>query len=72
MARGYEDILSGILMIELVLLTYITVVLIGILWYCWMHRKWRARGIYEKIKDFNYAMSVKRHARKEKKGGNEG
>ena len=71
MARGYEDILAGILLIELVLLTYAVAVLIGFAWYLWMHRKWRARGVYEKFKDICYTMSVNRHARKQKaKGGN--
>lgn len=71
-ARGYEDILAGILFVELVLLTYASIVLIGFIWYLWMHRKWRARGIYEKIKDFVYELRVKNHARKKKaKGGEE-
>lgn len=71
-ARGYEDILAGILLIELVLLAYAGIVAIGFVWYLWMHRKWRARDIYEKGKDFVYAMRVKRHRNKIKaKGGNE-
>lgn len=70
MARGYEDILAGVLLTELVLLTYAAIVFIGLIWYLWIHRKWRARGIYEKFKDICYAMRVKRHARKVKaKGG---
>ncbi|MBR2037873.1 MAG: ABC transporter permease [Lachnospiraceae bacterium] len=70
MARGYEDILAGILLTELVLFTYAAIVFIGLIWYLWIHRKWRARGIYEKFKDICYAMRVKRHARKVKaKGG---
>ena len=72
MARGYEDILAGILLAELVLLAYALIVFIGFIWYLWLHRKWRVRGIYEKIKDFGYAMSVKKHARKAAaKGGAE-
>ena len=72
MARGYEDILAGLLLIELVLFAYALIVFIGFIWYLWLHRKWRARGIYEKFKDICYAMRVKRHARKVKaKGGDE-
>ena len=67
MARGYEDILAGCLLVELVLLAYVIVVMVGILWYLWLHRKWRVRHIYEKAKDFGYAVSVKRHKRKQQK-----
>lgn len=71
-ARGYEDILAGLLLTELVLLVYVLIILIGFIWYLWIHRKWRARGIYEKFKDICYSISVKRHARKRKvKGGDE-
>lgn len=71
-ARGYEDILAGMLCVEMVLLAYALIVGIGFIWYLWIHRKWRARGVYEKVRDFCYAMSVKRHARKvEVKGGGE-
>ncbi len=71
MARGYEDILAGMLLTEFVLLAYVLVVLIGFIWYLWLHRKWRARNIYNKLKDFGYAMSVRRHARRAKGGGKE-
>lgn len=64
MARGYEDILAGLLLVELALLAYALIVLIGFIWYMWLHRKWRARHIYEKIKDFSYALSVRIHKRK--------
>ena len=68
-ARGYEDILAGLLLTELVLLAYVSVVFIGFIWYLWIHRKWRARGIYEKFKDICYSISVKRHARRQKVKG---
>ncbi len=64
MARGYEDILAGLLLAELVLIAYVIMVIAGVLWYLWLQRKWRAKDIYQKAKDFGYAMSVKRHKRK--------
>ncbi len=64
MARGYEDILAGLLLAELIFIAYIVVVLAGVLWYLWLRRKWRARHIYEKMKDYFYAVSVRRHKRK--------
>lgn len=69
MARGYEDILAGVLLIELMLLVYVAVVLTGFVWYLWMHRKWRARALYEKFKDICYSTSVKRNERKQARGG---
>ena len=63
-ARGYEDILAGILLVELIFLTYAIVIFVGLIWYIWLHRKWRARHIYENIKDYGYALSVKRHRQK--------
>lgn len=69
MARAYEDILAGILLIVLVLWLYVTVVTIGFVWHFWMKRRWRAKHIYEKIKDYHYAFSVKRHAQKQAKNG---
>ena len=67
MARGYEDILAGLLLAELILIAYTIIVLIGWLWYLWLHRKWRVRFVYAKIKDFHYALSVKRHDKKKQK-----
>lgn len=67
MARGYEDILAGFLMVELVLLAYAGIVIIGFIWYLWLHRKWRAKHLYDKAKDFGYAISVKRHSMKHSK-----
>ncbi len=64
-ARGYEDILAGLLLVELILLAYIIIAFVGWIWYIWLHRKWRARHIYEKAKDFGYALGVKRHRLKE-------
>lgn len=64
MARGYEDILAGLLMTELILLGYALIVFISVVWYLWLNRKWRVHGIYEKLKDAGYAASVKRHQNK--------
>lgn len=61
MARGYEDILAGLLLAELICVAYIAVVMLGWIWYLWIHRKWRVRHIYEKIKDAGYGISVKYH-----------
>ncbi len=67
MARGYEDILAGLLLAELVLIVYVVLVLLGLLWYLWLHRKWRVRHIFDKVRDYAYALSVKRYARKKKR-----
>lgn len=67
MARGYEDILAGLLMTELVLLAYAGIVSVGFIWYLWLHRKWRVKHIYDKAKDFSYAIRVKRHRMKHNK-----
>lgn len=65
-ARGYEDVLAGLLLLELICLTYALVVLVCFVWYLWLHRKWRARNVYEKIKDLGYEASVKSYRRREK------
>lgn len=65
MARGYEDILAGFLLIELVLLAYALIVFIGVMWYLWLHRKWRVKHLYDKTKDMIYAAGVKRHQKKQ-------
>ena len=68
MARGYEDVLAGLLLVELVLFGYALFVFVGSIWYLWLHRKWRVHDIYEKVKDANYAVRVKRYrARMERK-----
>lgn len=70
MARGYEDILAGLLITELVLEAYVLIVTIGFIWYAWLHRKWRTAQLYEKAKDYMYAARVKRHRKKQQsKGG---
>lgn len=66
MARGYEDILAGLLAGELIFLAYALVVFVGTVWYLWLHRKWRARHIYEKLKDVAYEAGVRSHDRREK------
>ena len=64
-ARGYEDILAGILLVELFLLAYAIIAFVGFIWYIWLHRKWRARQVFENIKALGYDFSVKRHRQKE-------
>lgn len=61
MARGYEDILAGLLVVEGILTAYAVIVLVGFLWHLWLHRRWRAKDLYEKAKDARYAASVKRY-----------
>ncbi len=67
MARGYEDILANLLLAELIFAAYAVVVILGWLWYLWLHRKWRASHIYGQVKDWSYALSVKRHGKKQQK-----
>lgn len=64
MARGYEDILAGLLLTELILLAYALTVFVGVAWYLWIHRTWRARGIYEKLRDAGYEARAMKHQRK--------
>lgn len=67
MARGYEDVLAGLLLTEWILLGYALIVFICVVWYLWIHRKWRASDVFEKLKDVKYAASVKRHQNKLKR-----
>ena len=61
MARGYEDILAGLLFVEFILLGYALLVFISVAWYLWLHRRWRARDIFDKVQDVVYAARVKRY-----------
>ncbi len=67
MARAYEDSLSVLLMLEFVLWLYVGIVAITFVWYSWLHRKWRAKHLYEKAKDYSYALSVNYHKKKQNK-----
>ncbi len=64
MARGYEDILAGLLLVELILLAYALIVFICVGWTLWLHRKWRARGIYRKVADLVYEAGARRQLQK--------
>lgn len=68
-ARGYEDILAGLLLFELMLLAYAVIVLIGFAWYMWLQRKWRAGDIYTRLRDISYDIRVRQNQRKQKKKG---
>lgn len=61
MARGYEDILAGLLFVEFILLGYALLVFVSVVWYLWLHRRWRARDIFGKVQDAVYAARVKRY-----------
>ena len=61
MARGYEDILAGLLFVEFVLLGYALIIFVSVAWYLWLHRRWRARDIFGKVQDAVYAARVKRY-----------
>lgn len=61
MARGYEDILAGLLFVEFVLLGYALIIFVSVAWYLWLHRRWRARDIFGKMQDTIYAARVKRY-----------
>lgn len=67
MARSYEDILARLLIAECVFWVYLIIVTISTIWYLWLHRKWRAVHIYEKVKDDYYALSVRRYHKKQQK-----
>lgn len=67
MARGYEDILAGLLAAQLLFAAYDTVLLVGFLWHMWLRRKWRTKDLVSKGKDAVYALSVKRHEHKHEK-----
>ena len=61
MARGYEDILAGLLFVEFVLLGYAVIVFVSVVWYLWLHRRWRARDIFNKVQDVIYSARVRRY-----------
>lgn len=61
MARGYEDILAGLLFVEFVFLGYALLIFVSVAWYLWLHRRWRARDIFGRVQDAVYAARVKRY-----------
>ncbi len=61
MARGYEDILAGLLFVEFVLLGYAVIIFVSVAWYLWLHRRWRARDVFGKVQDAVYAARVRRY-----------
>lgn len=63
-ARGIEDILVYLLLAELILLTYSTFVLCGILWWLWIHRQWRVAQLYTRVKDAVYDIRAKKYKEK--------
>lgn len=67
MARAYEDILAALLILEFVFWAYTGIVTVGFIWYLWLHRKWRVKHLYEKAKDYTYALSVNHHRKKQNK-----
>ena len=64
MARGYEDILAGLLFVEFILLGYALLILVSVIWYLWLHRRWRARDIWGKVQDVVYAARVSRYQKR--------
>ncbi|MCD7806198.1 MAG: ABC transporter permease [Lachnospiraceae bacterium] len=63
-ARGYEDVLAGILLIQALLLSFVAAVLVIFLWQAWLHRKCRARDVISKWCDCWYEQQAQRQKRK--------
>ncbi|MCD8325607.1 MAG: ABC transporter permease [Lachnospiraceae bacterium] len=70
-ARGYEDVLAGILLIQAVLLSFVLVVLVISLWKAWLRRNWRTRDVVSKLGDLWYEQGAKRQKKKNEKNGEE-
>ncbi|MCD7752186.1 MAG: ABC transporter permease [Lachnospiraceae bacterium] len=68
-ARGYEDILAGILFMQVLILSFVLIVEVIILWRAWLRRKWRTRDIITGIGDFVYEGSANRRKKKNEKLG---
>ncbi|MCD8379239.1 MAG: ABC transporter permease [Lachnospiraceae bacterium] len=68
-ARGYEDILAGVLFAQVLILSFVLIVEVIALWRAWLHRKWRTRDVFERIGDFVYEGSARRRKKKNDKLG---
>lgn len=68
-ARGYEDILAGILFAQVLLLSFVLIVAVVALWRAWLHRRWRTRDVVFWIEDVIYESSAKRRKKKNERLG---
>ncbi|MCD8131870.1 MAG: ABC transporter permease [Lachnospiraceae bacterium] len=66
-ARGYEDVLAGILLIQALLLAFVLVVAVVFLWRAWLHRKWRTRDLVSGLGDWWYEKGAQRQKKKNEK-----
>ncbi|MCD7739544.1 MAG: ABC transporter permease [Lachnospiraceae bacterium] len=70
-ARGYEDVLAGILLLQAVLLSFVLIVAVVFLWRAWLHRKWRTRDLVSRLGDWWYEQGAKRQKKKNAKNEKE-
>ncbi len=65
-ARGYEDILSLILLVRMICMTVLILILTGFVVNAYRHKKWTVRGIVKYLSDKKYDLEVEHMRKKEK------
>ncbi len=65
-ARGYEDILSLILLVRMICMTVLILILTTFVVNAYRHKKWTVRGIVKYLSDKKYDLEVEHKRKKEK------
>ncbi|WP_026520815.1 ABC transporter permease [Butyrivibrio sp. VCB2001] len=65
-ARGYEDILSLILLVRIICMTVLILILTAFVVDAYRHKKWTVRGIVKYLSDKKYDLEVEHKRKKEK------
>ncbi|WP_022768769.1 ABC transporter permease [Butyrivibrio sp. NC2007] len=65
-ARGYEDILSLILLVRMICMTVLILILVVFVVGAYRHKKWTVRGIVKYLSDKKYDLEVEHKRKKEK------
>lgn len=64
LARGYEDILTMILVIRFLCVVTILIILSVVIVRLYMHKKWTVRGVIKRLSDIKYDYDVKKNQKK--------
>ncbi|MCR4904167.1 MAG: ABC transporter permease [Butyrivibrio sp.] len=65
-ARGWEDILSLIMLVRFICIVFVLAILVWRIVYGYRHKKWTAEGVWQDIKDRKYDLECKIHDHREK------
>ena len=65
-ARGYEDILSLILLVRMICMAVLVLILTAFVVNAYRHKKWTVRGIVKYLSDKKYDLEVEHKRKKEK------